>query len=73
MSILVICTNTKGSDVCRAARCRWMRTLVHELPETIVVLDEVIEPLLDVLGIPEKGFSLFKGFVLWLHTVEEGF
>jgi len=48
------------------------RTLVHELSETVVVLDEVIEPLLNLLGIPEEGFALCEGLVLLLHAVEEG-
>ena len=47
--------------------------MVHKLPETVVVLDEVIEPLLDLVGTPKKGFALCEGFVLLLHTVEDSF
>jgi len=54
--------------------CRYGRvTLVHEFPETVVVLDEVIEPLLDLLGIPEESFALCEGFVLLLYAVEDCF
>ena len=51
----------------------WIRTLVDELSETVVVLDEVIEPLLDLLSIPEESFTLCEGFILFLHAVEDGF
>jgi hypothetical protein len=37
---------------------RRTRTLVHEFPETVVVLDEAIEPLLDLLSTPEDRFAL---------------
>jgi hypothetical protein len=52
---------------------RWTRTLVHEFSEAVVVLDEVVEPLLDLLGIPEDGLAPRSGSVLVLHAVEEGF
>lgn len=48
-------------------------TFVHELAETVVVLDEVIEPLLDLLGIPEESFALCEGFIFLFHAVEDGF
>lgn len=54
-------------------RCSRTRTLVHELSETVIVLDEVVEPLLDLLGISEKSFSLSEGFVLCFHAIEESF
>lgn len=45
--------------------------MVHELPETVVILDEVIEPLLDLVGIPEERFALCERFVLLLRAVED--
>jgi len=52
---------------------RTTRTLAHKLPKTVVVLDDVVEPLLDLLGIPEEGFAPCERFVLLLHVIEEGF
>ena len=51
----------------------WTCTLVDELSETVVVQDEVIEPLLDLLGIPEESFALCEGVILFLHAVEDSF
>ena len=73
MSVLVVCPGRNGSDRARIGRCRWTRTLVHELSEAVIVPDEVIEPLLDLLGIPEKSFALCEGFILCFHAIEEGF
>ena len=73
MGILVICTRRKRSDTSWIGRCRWTGTLAHELPQTVVVLYEVIEPLLDLLGIPEESFALCEGFVLLLRAVENSF
>lgn len=50
----------------------WIRTLVDELSEAVVVPNEVIEPLLDLLSIPEESFTLCEGFILFLHAVEDG-
>lgn len=54
-------------------RCGWTHTLVHELSETVVALDEIIEPLLNLLSIPEEGFTLWKGFFLRFYAIEECF
>ena len=68
---MVVYPNKKNSQICRG--WRWARTLVHKLPEAVVVLDEVIEPLLDLLGIPEECFAPREGFVRFLHAVEDSF
>ena len=72
MGILVVCPGRNG-QMCRGWRCRRRRTLVHKLPQTVVVLDDIVEPLLDLLGIPEEGFALCERLVLLLRAVEEGF
>ena len=73
MGILVVCPG-RNRQMYRGWRWRRKtRTLVHKLPETVVVLDDVVEPLLDLLGIPEEGFALCERFVLLLHAIEEGF
>jgi len=73
MGILVVCPDRNGQMCRRWRRRRTTRTLAHKFPQTVVVLDDVVEPLLDLLGIPEEGFALRERFVLLLHAVEEGF
>ena len=73
MGILVVYPDRNG-QMHRGWMCRrTTRTLIHKLPQTVIVLDDVVEPLLNLLGIPEEGFALCERLILLLHAVEEGF
>ena len=63
----------ENGQICVVESSGWTRTLVDELSETVIVPYEVIEPLLDLLSIPEEGFALCEGFVLFLYAVEDSF